>query len=140
METSGKVASCQGRSFEVTTLSDGLAAYKICTQAEGKSQRTIGWIADIVGYFNEFPGDPYIETIAANDLRGFTIALQQRQAFSNHRLAKPQNRMLSPQSVASYAKEIKACFSFLEREELIANNPVKQVKLDKLCRKDKKAK
>ena len=89
----------------MTTFSDGLAAYKICAQAEGKSQRTVGWISDIAGYFDELLGDPHIEAITAGDLGMFIIALQQRQTFSNHRLAKPQNRMLSPQSVATMQKQ-----------------------------------
>jgi site-specific recombinase XerD len=120
----------------VTTLSDGLAAYRICAQAEGKSQRTIDWIADAVGYFNEFLGNPDLETITVDNLRGFIIALQRKRAFSNHRLTKPQNRTLSPESVASYARAIKTFFSFLEREELINNNPVRKVKLPKTPKKN----
>ena len=118
------------------SLSDGFVAYKICAQAEGKSQRSIDWIIDIVGYFNEFLGNLNIEAITADDLRRFIIALQQRQAFANHRFTKPQNRPLSSETVASYTRAIKTFFSFLEREELIANNPMKKVKLPKTIKKN----
>ena len=120
----------------MTTLSDRFVAYRICAQAEGKSQRSIDWIIAIVGYFNEFLGNLNIEAITADDLRRFIIALQQRQAFANHRFTKPQNRPLSPESIASYTRAIKTFFSFLEREELIANNPVKRVKLPKTPKKN----
>jgi len=115
----------------VTTLSDGLAAYRICAQAEGKSQKTINWIINTVGYFNEFLGNPDLNTITADDLRSFIILFQQKRAYSSHRFTKPQNRKLSPDSVASYTRAIKTFFSFLEREGFIANNPVKKVKLPK---------
>ena len=120
---------------KITTFSDGLVAYRICAQAEGKSQRSIDWIIAIVGYFNEFLGNLNIEAVTADDLRRFIIALQQRQAFANHRLTRPQNRLLSAESVASYTRAIKTFFSFLEHEELIASNPMKKVKLPKTPKK-----
>jgi site-specific recombinase XerD len=120
----------------VTNLSDSFLAYRICAQAEGKSQRSIDWIIAIVGYFNEFLGNLNIEAITADDLIRFIIALQQRQAFTNHRFTKPQNRPLSPESVASYTRAIKTFFSFLEREELLTNNPMRRVKLPKTPKKN----
>jgi len=122
-------------SQDSSRFSDGLVAYRICAQAEGKSQRSIDWIVDIVGYFNDFLGSPDIKAVTADDLRRFIIALQQRQAFANHRFTKPQNRPLSSESVTSYTRAIKTFFSFLEREELIANNPMKKVKLPKALKK-----
>ena len=120
---------------KIATFSDGLVAYRICAQAEGKSRRSIDWIIDIVGYFNEFLGNLNIEAVTADDLRRFIIALQQRQAFANHRFTKPQNRPLSSESITSYTRAIKTFFSFLEREELIADNPMKKVKLPKALKK-----
>ena len=120
---------------KITTFSDGFVAYKICAQAEGKSRRSIDWIIDIVGYFNAFLGNLNIEAVTADDLRRFIIALQQRQAFANHRFTKPQNRPLSSESITSYTRAIKTFFSFLEREELIASNPMKRVKLPKALKK-----
>lgn len=37
IRASSEVVSYQSRRFEVTTLSDGVAAHKVCAQAEGKS-------------------------------------------------------------------------------------------------------
>jgi hypothetical protein len=60
------------------TLSDALNAYRICARAEGKSPRTIEWIACSVKYFGDFlGGDPDISAVTADDFRRFIIALQQ---------------------------------------------------------------
>jgi len=40
----------------MTTLSDALAAYRICAQAEGKSPKTVRWIMSSMHYFGEFLG------------------------------------------------------------------------------------
>ena len=121
--------SCQRN--EMTTLSDALTAYKICARAEGKSPKTIDWIADAVRHFGEFLGDISLEEIGPNDLRAFIAALQSKEAWSNHRYIKSQNRKLSPESIKSYTRAIKTFFSFLEREQLINVNAMAKIKLPK---------
>jgi hypothetical protein len=46
--------SYQCKGFEVMTLQDALVAYKTYARAEGKSPKTVDWIAYSVGYFAEF--------------------------------------------------------------------------------------
>jgi len=85
-----KLVSCQSKEFELTTLFDALAAYRICAKAEGKSPKTIKWVTSSVTYFSNFLGDnPDIEAITANDLRGFIIGLQDTHKFSHHPFNKP---------------------------------------------------
>jgi site-specific recombinase XerD len=120
----------------LATLSDALTAYSICAKAEGKSPRTVSWTGDAIRYFGSFlGGDAELQDITANELRRFIIALQQRKAFSGHRFTRTQERGLSPESIASYVRAIKAFFSFLEREELMAENPIKKVKTPKTPKK-----
>ena len=38
----------------MTTLADGIAAYRIFAQAEGKSPSTIKWIMSSVTYFSNY--------------------------------------------------------------------------------------
>ena len=84
----------------MSTLSDALAAYRICAQAEGKSPRTVQWITSSVGYFADFLGGNHnISTITANDLRRFIIALQQCKKYRNHPYNKPQQARLPAQSI-----------------------------------------
>jgi len=92
-------------------LSDAITAYKICAKAEGKSPRTIGWVTSSVGYLAKFlGGDPEISSITADDFRRFIIALQATRKFNDHPYNKPQEGKLSPQSIETYCRAIRAFF------------------------------
>ena len=79
------VLSCQYKEHVVATLTEVMAAYRICAEAESKSPRTVEWIMSSVAYFKGFLGcDPDVGTITADDLRGFIIALKKRPKFLNH--------------------------------------------------------
>ena len=120
----------------MATISDALAAYRICAQAEGKSPKTIRWIMSSVGYFSEYLGDNQdVNTITANDLRGFIIALRQRPKFINHPYNKPMQQRISAQSIQTYARAIRAFFGFLYREGFIDHNPMERVRMPKVPKK-----
>ena len=69
----------------MATLTEAMAAYRICAEAESKSPRTVEWIMSSVAYFRDYLGcDPDVFTITADDLRGFIIALKKRPKFLNH--------------------------------------------------------
>ena len=120
----------------MATLSDALTAYRICAQAEGRSPRTIEWITSSVRYFANFLGDDQdISTITANDLRRFIIALQGSSKYLSHPFNKPQQAKLSPQSIQTYCRAIRAFFGYLKREELIELNPVEKVRMPKVPQK-----
>ena len=97
------------------TLGEGLVAYKICAKAEGRSERTIRAVTDAVRYFSSFlgEGDIDLQSLDGQSLRRFILALQSKNAFSNHRFTRPQKRKLSPAAIASYVRSIKSFFSFL---------------------------
>jgi len=44
------------------TLEDALVAYKTYARAEGKSPKTVTWVASSVGYFAEFLGPDQQDT------------------------------------------------------------------------------
>ena len=77
-------------------------------------------------------GDPDIGAITANDLRSFIIALQDSLKYRRHPYNKPTEEKLSPQSIETYARAIRAFFGFLHREELIESNPMQKVKMPKV--------
>jgi len=83
------------------TLQDALVAYKTYAKAEGKSLKTVAWIASSVGYFADFlgPDQQDIEAITGNDLRRFIIARRDKPKFANHPYNKPQQAKLSAQSI-----------------------------------------
>jgi len=120
----------------LTTLSDALAAYRICAKAEGKSPKTIRFILQSVSYFGAFLGENQnLIDITANDLRRFIIALGDVHKFSNHPFNKPQTAKLSPQSIQTYCRGIKTLFSYLQREELIEHNPMEKVRMPRAPKK-----
>ena len=116
------------------TLQDALVAYKTYAQAESKSPKTIRWITSSVGYFADFLGPERqdIAGIVGNDLRRFIIALREKPKFSQHPYNKPQQVKLSPQSVETYARAIRAFFGYLHREGFIEANPMAGVKMPKV--------
>lgn len=80
----------------MTTLSEALAAYRICAQAEGRSPRTVEWVTSSMRYFADFLGeDRDISTISANDLRRFIVTLQKCRKYRDHPYS-PRPEKLSP--------------------------------------------
>jgi len=120
----------------MATLSEAVAAYRICAKAEGKSPRTADWTCDAVRYFSDFlGGDAEIDNLTAADFRSFILALQQKRKWSNHRFTKTQDKTLSPETVKAYARAVKSFFAFLANEGLVADNPIAHVKLPKAPQK-----
>lgn len=117
----------------MATLSDALTAYRICAKAEARSPRTIGWITSAVRYFGEFlGGDPDVASITGDDLRRFIIALQETHRYRHHPFSSPRQDKLSPQSIETYARAVRAFFGFLCREGLIDRNPMQKVRMPKV--------
>ena len=116
------------------TLQDALVAYKTYARAEGKSPKTVTWVASSVGYFADFLGSEQQDmgTITGNDLRRFIIALQEKPKFANHPYNKTQQAKLSAQSIETYCRGIRAFFGFLKREDFIEKNVVAKVKMPKV--------
>jgi integrase/recombinase XerD len=113
-------------------LSDALNYYKTCARAEGKSPDTISWMEEVVKCFGAYLGeDAELKTITCDVVRGFIAALQKKKAFSGHRLTPTQERVLSPATVANRTRGLKTLFSFLEREMILPENPLKRLKVPK---------
>jgi len=121
----------------VATLSEALTAYRICAQAEGKSPRTVRWIISSVTYFSDFlgPERQAIDDLTGNDLRQFIIALQSRPKFLKHPFNKPKPQKITAQSIETYARAVRAFFSYLHREEIISSNPMQKVKMPRVPKK-----
>jgi integrase/recombinase XerD len=115
-------------------LQDALVAYKTYAKAEGKSHKTIAWITSSVNYFADFlgPDQQSMAEISGNDLRRFIIALQGKQRLSHHPYAKPQAGKLSPQSIETYCRAVRAFFGYMHREGFIETNPMEKVKMPKV--------
>jgi len=116
-------------------LQDALVAYKTYARAEGKSPKTIRWIMSSVAYFTDFLGpEPQdIASITGSDLRGFIIALQGKRKFSNHPYNQPQRANLSPQSIETYCRAIRAFLAFFTVRALSTRARASRAPREAIC-------
>ena len=122
-----------------TELENLLAGYRLCARTEGKSPRTIEAVAASVAYLERFLGSEGLATDARHigpaEIRAFIIYLQQKRAFSGHPFARAQERGLSPHSINSYLRSIRAFWSWLVSEGLVPKSPFARVKIPRAPRK-----
>ena len=116
-----------------------IEGYKLCAKSEGKSQNTIDIVSNSVNYFHDFLSTHGLPTnvryIDTQEIRAFTLHLQQKRCFSNHAFSRPQERGLSSHTINCYLRSIRAFWSWLISEEIIDDNPFLKVKLPKPLRK-----
>jgi site-specific recombinase XerD len=122
-----------------TDLLSLLTGYQLCARAEGKSPSTVRIVASSVGYFDQFlrrmerPSDAAL--IGPTEIRAFILYLGQKPCFTDHPFAREQAHKLSDHSVNCYLRSIRAFWSWLVAEEIIASSPFSRVKLPRVSRK-----
>lgn len=128
------------KEMEAKSLSDLLSLYQKLAAAENKSPRTIETVTEAVRQFDRFLGGrPDVSLITAEDLRSHIRALQQQEKWADHPAIKGHHGRLSPHSIASKVRSIKAFFSNLEKAGFIKDNPLATVQTPKTPRKLVKA-
>jgi site-specific recombinase XerD len=115
---------------DMITIEQGLQAYRIYAQAAGRSPRTIEWVTRSMHHFIEFLGNGkrYCSQITANDLRRFIIEYSKQHKYEHHPFNSEQDEIVSPVSVQTYVRGIKAFFGYLATDELIPTNVMLKVK------------
>jgi integrase/recombinase XerD len=122
--------------MEAKNLDDFILIYEKFAASENKSKRTIEDTAAAVRQFHKFlGGSADVHEVKAENLREYIRALQERPRWSNHPTIKPKDTGLSPHSIASYVRSIRAFWSWLKREDFIDENPMERVKPPKAPRK-----
>lgn len=122
--------------MEAKNLDDFILIYEKFAASENKSRRTIEDTTAAVRQFNKFLGSSVdVWEVKAEDLREYIRSLQERPKWSHHPTIKPKDTKLSPHSIASYVRSIRAFWSWLKREGFIDANPMKGVKPPKAPRK-----
>lgn len=105
------------------TLREALEKYDLYARARGFSQATIDHTRLCVTLFDDFlNGNKEAGEITTNDFRFFLADLRQRPL--QHGFKKGNLRPLSGTSINTYARGIKAFFSFLKSENIITVNPL----------------
>jgi len=118
-----------GSPVDMKNVENILTAYRVCARAEAKSPKSIRSTTQAVGYFADYLGDVSdVGAVTPNDLRGFIAALREKKRWNNHPTNR-SDRPLSPFSIASYVRSIRAFWSWLENEGYIKENPMRKVKV-----------
>jgi integrase/recombinase XerD len=122
-----------------TELSSLIGGYCLCAQSEAKSSKTIEMVRSSVKYLEEFLCSQQLSTDAADigvsEIRMFIVHLQQKNRFSSHPYAKPQQGRLSGHTVNCYLRSIRAFWSWLLSEEIVDRNPFAKIRIPKPPRK-----
>ena len=117
-------------------LGEALSYYRICVEAEGYSRKTIVANTMAVRFLSDFLSEHVnLSDVTIGHLRAFILALRRAKAYRSHPYTNVQDRPLSPHTVATYVRSIKAVFAFLAREEMIPQNPFANFKEPKAPRK-----
>jgi len=118
-----------------TDIGNLLHGYQLCAGTEGKSPNATAIVTNSVNYFQDFLSSEGQSTdvlqVTQHQIRGFTLHLQQKRCFSNHRLNHVQDRGLSGHTINCYLRSLRIFFSWLVSEEIIQENPFDKVKIPK---------
>jgi len=130
------IIELKGRATRLDTLIQG---YRLCARTEGKSENTIRIantaLTTLKGFLTSREYSNDLTEIGVNELREFILHLQQVKAFEHHPYTEPQTKGLSGHAINTYLRSIRAFWSWLVREEIIASNPFSRVKVPKPPRK-----
>ncbi len=98
-----------------TELSHFIGGYCLCSQSEAKSPKTIEMVCSCVRHMKEFLHSQKLPTdvadIGASEIRLFAVHLQQKNCFTSHPYAKPQQGKLRGHTVNCYFHSIRAFWS-----------------------------
>ncbi len=122
-----------------TDLAGVIAGYRLCAKSEGKSPKTVQTVADAAGQLERFLLSCGLTTDAAaigpNELRAFIIHLQGKRRFADHPLAGTQEGTLSPHTVNTYLRSLRALWSWLVAEGMVERSPFERVRVPRAPRK-----
>ncbi len=118
-----------------TNIGNLLHGYQLCAGTEGKSPNATAIVTNSMTYFQDFLSSGGQSTdvlqVTLHQIRAFTLHLQQKRCFSNHRLNHVQDRGLSGYTINCYLRSLRIFFSWLVSEEIIQDNPFEKVKIPK---------
>ena len=114
--------------METDSLGIFISVYEKFATAENKSPRTIESVIYANTKFNNFLGGVTdIKAVQAEDLRRYIRYLQQQPKWACHPTINQGHGTLSDNAIASYVRSIRSLWSWLKRENFLANNPFEQV-------------
>jgi integrase/recombinase XerC/integrase/recombinase XerD len=123
----------------VKKLSECIEYYDVCNRAEGKSPKTISWYSGNLRCFRNYLKSRHlpdtIDNIDTKLLREYILYLLQQTKYTNHPFTPAQTELLSASTVHGHVRTLRAFFSWLVTEGLIAYNVTNDLKPPKVPRK-----
>jgi len=118
-----------------TKLYELIEYYEVCNRCANKSPRTITWYTDnlnqFLAYLKSNKLSDSVDDIDIKVLREYVLYLMKRKKF--HGKNGDSSSTLSPLSVHGHVRTLKAFFNWLFNEELVPQNPAKQLKPPPRC-------
>jgi len=119
----------------VSTIEEIIRRYEVSNQADGKSPRTIAWYRDMLmsfsGYMKEELKCYDLSAFYTDTVRDYIIYLRNKPKFQGHPYTPQQNKLLSPKTVQSHVRALKAFSSWLYAEGYTPENRLKILKVPK---------
>jgi len=122
-----------------TELEDLLEFYALCARSRGDSEKTVNQTKTAVNLLKSYLKEHELSTNALQigpvELRGFIRDLQQRPRFACHPYAKPQADTLSPHTISSYLRALRAAWNGWVAEGLVETSPFSKIRIPKVPKK-----
>lgn len=124
----------------VTSLEELIEGFRLYCLAEGKAPKTIGWYIPKLIYLKQYLEENGLPTdvtqMTINHLRTFIVHLQTEVRVGQNNPYRPAtDKLLSPRTVAGYARVFKLFFNWVEREGYTENNPARLLRAPKASTK-----
>jgi len=123
------------RKSRTTQLDNLIQGYRLYARSEGKSPKTITITTTAVNTLKNFLEARGFSTdvteIGTEELREFTLHLQQVKAFERHRFTRPQDKGLSGHAINCYLRAARAFWSWLVQEEITTSSPFRKIIIPK---------
>jgi integrase/recombinase XerC/integrase/recombinase XerD len=114
------------------TLPTLIELFVTTKQTEGRSPKTVTWYRDRLSRFAKFMGngsDARLKDLTLEDARAFVAHLQDLPTrYDGHPLKPRQEGGLSPSTIHSYVRALKAFSSWLHEEEFTSRNVLAKLK------------
>ncbi len=131
---SRSIRRSRGACLSHFNLESLLPQYELSCQAKSFSSKTISHVRSCVNLFNEFLGGiDEVSRVTGDDLRWFIAWLRSKMVWDG--IHPQKNNKLSPVTVNTYARGVKAFWRWLQVEAIIVNNPLAGISAPNIPRK-----
>jgi len=124
---------------ETKKLKNLIDYYEICNRSEGKSPKTVEWYSANLRRFLRYLKTRHlsdsIDNINTRLLREYVLYLLKKNKFDHHPYTPARAEPLSLATVHGHVRTLRAFFSWLAREGLIASNGASGLKPPKVPKK-----